>query len=564
MSDRALTRLLVASASVSAFAPALFGGFAGWDDRALVLDNPALRGLDLAHLRAMATSLLGGVWIPLTWLSLALDRAVWGEGPGGFHLTNLLLHAVTALLFHEVCLVLFRRLGLRAPDRAATLAALFFAAHPLRVETVAWIAERKGVLSGALWTAALLARLRAHESPRPARWQAASVAAFALSLLAKPNGLTFTLVLLALEAGLLRRRPTVAGYAPYFALTAAAFGATWHAGRSAGVMGPSHPASLAWSAGQALYGLFFYPLMTLWPTGLSVYHPPRPWFGTWSWPLAAHAAALAAVLLGLRAAGERARPVAVALACYALALLPMLGLVSHGVAHAAAERFSYLPSMPLSALLGAGFAAGGRAALVVAAAALTAFGAASWRRCAAWDTPLALWTAAAEARPSAYSLANQGALLARDGRYEEAVPVLRASLALSDAESVPHEALGIALSRLGREAEARAAWRAGLAAAPSALLKTLLDSSLAVESHDLGLRALRAGRPAEAERRFREAVRADPGLGAARVNLGNTLARRGLLAEAAAQYRAVRKEDRASKEARSNLEQVEAALRRVR
>lgn len=553
-------RMLVAAAALAPFVPALFAGFALTDDPTFVVNNPAIRGLDLAHLHAMLTSTLGGVRIPLTWLSLAVDRALWGAGPGGHHLVNLLLHALTALLFHEVCLILFRRAGLRAPERAAALAALFFCVHPLRVESVAWVSERKGVLAGALWTAALLARLRSHETARPLVWQSVSVAAFALSLAAKPNGLSFPLVLLALESGLLRRRLTATSYAPYLALSAAAFAATMLAGRR---MGALQPFDAAWSVGQTLYGLTFYPLKTLWPAGLSIHHPPRPWFGTWSWPLAAHAAVCAAALAAARLC-PRPRPAQVALACYALALLPMLGLVRHGIPHAAAERFSYLPALALSTLFGAAFAARGRAALAVACAWLFLLGAASWRRSRVWDPPIALWQDAVSKEPSAFTLANLGARLAHEGRAEEAIETLRRSLALSDANPAAHESLGAAFVRLGRENEARAAWRAGLAAAPSPELQARLDESLARERHNLGVLALKAGNAARAESLFREAVRLDPALGAARVNLGNRLARRGRLAEAAEQYRAVKKEDRASFEARSNLAAVEAALARGR
>lgn len=649
MSERAATRLLVALSALVPFLPALSAGYAVADDLTFVADNPAVSGLSLAHLRAMTESTLGGVRIPLTWLSFALDRAVWGAGPAGHHLTNLLLHAATALLLLELCRDLFRRLGLGEAERAAALAAMLFAAHPLRVESVVWIAERKGVLAGALWTAALLARLRARGSPRPARWEAAALGAYALSLAAKPNGLTFPLVLLALERGLLRAREPLAGYLPYLALSAAAFAATLGAADARGAL---QPFDAAWSAGQALYGLVFYPLKTLWPAGLSIHHPPRAWFGTWSAPLAGHALTCAAAVAAARLS-PWPRPALCALACYALALLPMLGLVRHGIPHAAAERFSYLPAMALSAGLGAVLAPRGRAALAAASVWLLLLGAASWGRSRDWVGPRALWESAVEARPSAFTLANLGAVLTAEGRYEEAAGTLRRSLELSELDPVAHENLGSALAALGRHEQARSAWRRGLDAAPSPELRALLGASLAkggpaqardavplleaalaakpragwradlgdalaaagrpeeaaraydaaltleprlgralnnlgllrlrqgrrdearrlfvaaqatdaaAEAHyNLGNQESREGRPREAERRYREAVRLDPGLGAARVNLGNLLARRGALAEAAAQYRAVKKEDRASFEARSNLAAVEAALGR--
>ena len=157
MSDRALLRLLVLAATLAAFAPCLSAGFVSWDDRLFVLDNPAIRGLDAAHLRVMAGSLLGSVWIPLTWLSYALDYAAWGVEHAGYHLTNLLLHAASAVLFYEICLFLFEPKLKKNAAVAAALAALFFAIHPLRVESVVWAAELKDVLSTFWLLLALLA-----------------------------------------------------------------------------------------------------------------------------------------------------------------------------------------------------------------------------------------------------------------------------------------------------------------------------------------------------------------------------------------------------------------------
>ena len=107
-----LLGLFVATAAFAAFAPALSAGFVSWDDSLLIVDNPLIRGLTGDHLRAQAVSVLGGIWQPLTWLSLALDHSLWGLEPAGFHLTNLLIHSATASLFYFVCLRLLKgRLG---------------------------------------------------------------------------------------------------------------------------------------------------------------------------------------------------------------------------------------------------------------------------------------------------------------------------------------------------------------------------------------------------------------------------------------------------------------------
>ncbi len=496
----AAARLLVAAAAILPFLPSLRNGFVGWDDLAFVVDNPLIASP--ANLPAMLRSSLGGVWIPLSWLSLSVDRAVWGEGPFGFHLTSLLFHAAAALLFHECARLLM-------PKRpwAAVIAAAVFAAHPLRVETVAWAAERKGVLSGALALAACWAHLK--DRPR------AALAAFALSLAAKPNGAALPLALLSLDVLWLERKPSRGFYAAAFALSAAAVAATVLAGRGGP---PPNAVTPLWTAGKAAFGLLFYPWKTLWPAGLSAYYPPRAWF----FSVPAVAAAWTAVAAAAFAA-RRSKAAWAAAAFYAAALLPMLGLAAHGVPHAAADRFSYLPCVALAVLIGAALDRG-PALRALALAWIAALGAASWARCAAWKDPLSLWSAAAEAEPGPYADANLGALLVKDGRTEEGIARLRAAIAAEPRHVLAHEALGAALWNSGRKDEAEAAWRAGMESAPSKRTGELLAMAL--------------------------------------VNRGNVLGRAGKLREAAALYREALEKDRASFEARSNLDAVERALRR--
>ncbi len=537
MNARAAARLLVVAAPLAVLAALLSAGFIGWDDPGFVADNPLLRSLDTAGLRAMAESTLGGVRTPLAWLSLALDRALWGAEPGGYHLTSLLLHAAAALLFFECARVLLR------DDASAALAALFFAVHPLNVETVAWAAERKGVLSGALVLASLLARLRGR--------RAAALALFAAALAAKPNVLTYPLALLALDVLRERRRPDWKALAPYFALSLLAFAATVSAMRAAGRPSPAPPGA-AWAAGQAVYGLLFYPLKALWPSGLSIYYPPLPWFGSWAPQLWAGAAALAAAAWALRAR----RDLACAAACYALLVLPVLGLMRHGIAYAVADRFAYLPGLAFAAVFGAALGkTPGRRAL--AALWLLALAAASRHRAAQWATPVSLWTAAAETRPSALAEGNLGGLLAAEGRFAEAAARLRSAVARDPSEPLWREALGAALARAGRTDEARAVWRAALAEAPSPEIEALLGASVggaegaallaracaarpvsAGWRADLGAALAALGKTAGAKEAFEAALARDPELGRARVGLGLLLEREGRAAEAAAQYKA--------------------------
>jgi hypothetical protein len=150
----------------------LRAGFVDWDDVTLLVRNTAYRGFGPAALRWMFTSDLLGHYAPLTWLSFALDHAIWGLAPFGFHLTNLVLHADNAALAAVVARRLLEAaLVLSAPARAvgALVAALLFALHPLRVEAVAWITERRGLLSTLLVFVSLLAYLGATRARPPRR-----------------------------------------------------------------------------------------------------------------------------------------------------------------------------------------------------------------------------------------------------------------------------------------------------------------------------------------------------------------------------------------------------------
>jgi len=148
---RRITPIAIAAITVAVFAPALWYGFVQWDDDRNLLTNLHYRGLGWAQLRWAFTSAVMGHWIPMTWLTFGLDHALWGMDAFGYHLSNIVLHAANAVLFYLLALRLLARSLATAGKGPLTLgaaaAALFFAVHPLRVESVAWVSERKDVLS---------------------------------------------------------------------------------------------------------------------------------------------------------------------------------------------------------------------------------------------------------------------------------------------------------------------------------------------------------------------------------------------------------------------------------
>src|SRR5438132_11367349 len=166
--QHAVIPLVIAFSTFAAFLPELQNQSVSWDDAENFLDNPHYRGLGWSQLHWMWTTHQGH-YIPLTWMTLGLDYLLWGMNPLGYHLTSLLLHAANAVVFYFVVLRILTPALPRLADRghalvaSAGVAALLFAIHPLRVESVAWITERRDVLSGLFYLLTILAYLRACE-----------------------------------------------------------------------------------------------------------------------------------------------------------------------------------------------------------------------------------------------------------------------------------------------------------------------------------------------------------------------------------------------------------------
>ena len=531
---------------LAAFAPALRSGFVNWDDGPYITENPWIRGLGIKNLDWMLTATRGGLWQPLTWLSFALNYSVGGFEPSGYHLTNIFLHALTVLLFYAVCLRLFTRArpDFNGEDRvvAAVLAAFFFAVHPLRVESVAWATERKDVLAGVFWMAALLARLNAVESRKARRWawETAALAAFALSLAAKVSGATLPLVLLILEVYPLRRlsadpslwlersmRPVLFSIAPYFLLATAGSIFNITAATGAGTLPGFSEIGITARFGQALYSFLFYPVKTFWPAELAAYYPPRPWFGHWSMGFFVCAASALAAVVAVWLSAKRRPAIGAAAACYAVMLAPMSGLAQHGIPFSAWDHFSYLPCLGFAAMFGIAFA--GRTMRRLGAAWIAALGVATWTQCGIWRNSSTLWSRTVSVSPSGVALIKRADVLSEAGRFKEGLERLEEAVSLDPESSLCFDNLGSALERDHEMRRARAAWRLGLARAPTADLHDHLGDSLAA-GEGLDLR--------EGIAHLRAAVSLNPASAPFRVDLADALVRAGRQREAEAQYAA--------------------------
>jgi protein O-mannosyl-transferase len=338
--------LLVALLTITAHARGLQGQFLEWDDYGHITQNPAIRSLSPSNLWMMFTQPAAKLYVPLTWLSFAIDYQVWGHNPFGYHLTNLLLHLANTLL-----VLVFVREILRNRFQYATAAALFTAAifgvHPLRVESVAWVTERKDLLFAFFYLLAILAYLRwVVRGNRRDYW--GCLLLFVGSALAKSTAVTLPLVLLLLDI-FWKRRMALWEKIPFFAVSLIIGAATFVAqasGNGETVVGTQVIPFWA-RLGLVGYCTLFHVGKFFWPLHLSAVYPTFEDFG-WT-PLHAVGYLLAFVtLLAVAFALRRRAPIVLpSWLFYLITLSPTIGLVPVGV-HVVADRFTYVPLIGLA------------------------------------------------------------------------------------------------------------------------------------------------------------------------------------------------------------------------
>jgi hypothetical protein len=388
--------LIVALVTLAVFLPVLQGEFLSWDDDGLFVQNPWFRGLSASHWQWMCTTFLYGHWQPLSWLSYALDYTLWGMNPQCWHIANLLLHTLNALLVYRLCLAVCEKKQKNGGAVvSALLAALFWAVHPLRVEVVAWLSTR-GYL---LCTTFCLLTVWFYFKEKRAYW--AALLCFALATFTKGIGMMLPLVLLLVDWQRAGSRGQGAGGGevdeygsggvwawwryrivekiPFFALSLVTGITAFLAKRADGGMVPVEHYGWTERLGQAVYGVWFYLLKTVSPQNLSPLYEKRPDH----WQILAVllffiAAGVLLLLLIRRAASDgpgkadpagrllcveegirRAAsdgpgkadpagwffPVVGAFGAFLLLIFPMLGITQSG-SQMFADRFTYLATVP--------------------------------------------------------------------------------------------------------------------------------------------------------------------------------------------------------------------------
>lgn len=330
---------LIAVAVVAVFAPVAGFDFINLDDDEYVYANAWIRqGVTLAALKQAFTGAYSCNWHPLTWVSHMLDIRLFGLWAGGHHLTNLFIHTAACL---ALVAALFQLTGALGPS---LLAGILFGIHPLHVESVAWVSERKDLLCGLFFILGLSAWGRWAERGQK-RWYLATAASLVAALMSKPMAVTFPLVLLVLDfwpLNRLGRRSVVflvAEKLPLCAISAAAALLTFAVQKGCGAV-VSLDLPLAARAANATIAVTGYLVKTLWPLNLAVYYPYPKVIALWQ--VAGAGVALVLITwLGLRLKNRHPYLLAGWL-WYLITLVPVIGLVQVGM-QAAADRYTYLP-----------------------------------------------------------------------------------------------------------------------------------------------------------------------------------------------------------------------------
>ena len=529
--------VLIVAASLVAFWRVPNNGFVNYDDDEYVVDNPHVQqGLTYASVKWAFTSSHSSNWHPLTWLSHMADWSLYGSNPMGHHLTNLLLHILGALL-----LFWFLRHTTGMIWRSAFVA-LLFSIHPMHVESVAWVAERKDVLSGVFWMLTMLSYGWYAKSPRIGRYLLV-VMCYALGLLTKPMLVSLPLVLLLLDFWPLRRMmrsnpqaPRLWGMKwnlvlekiPLLVMATVSCFITYIAQRNTGAVSPLDVIPLSYRAANAISSYAAYVAKLFLPVNLSAFYP-LPQHGI---PMVQILAGVCLIAGGLVAGVfvRRRHPyVLVGWLWYMITLVPVIGLVQVG-RQAMADRYTYLPYIGLFVII-------------------------------AWVVPDIL-VRREPARDSDSKVSALGglsvafvlvliALTSRQTSYwKDSVSLFSHALNVVEENATTHLHLAMALDAEGRGGEAVGQYSRALA----------LEPNNAEAHNNFGTCLASLGRVEEALTQFRIASRIRPGNLSTETNIGNALADLGRLALAAKQYRTVLSHRPEFAEARIGLGNVFARL----
>lgn len=530
--------------------------FINYDDIDYVSENPVVsKGLTFRGI-AWAFGHHAANWHPLTWISHMLDCQLYDLHPAGHHLTSVALHAATSVILF---LVLREMTG--AFWRSAFVAAVF-AIHPLRAESVAWIAERKDVLSGFFFVVTIAAYLRYVRKPGIGNYALTAIC-YLLGLMSKPMLVSEPFVLLLLDYWPLQRKEPwkklIAEKIPLLCLSAAVCLITFFSQNA--TLHNIGSFSLSYRVENAVVSGVIYIRQMFWPEGLALLYP----FARHGLPLAqvALAAIILIVLSAIAFAQRRRRPsLWIGWLWYLIMLLPVIGIIQVGE-QAHADRYTYLPQIGLYLAitwLAAEWLTPAPAGFLMGTV-IIALGVCAIKQTSYWKNSETIWLRTIACTADNEDARNNLAVAyLTAGRVDDAIRQSREALRIRDRFATGHFTYGVALLRKGRIDNAIAQFRASLQLDPSVadthlnLAQCLrqkglitaaigeyeealrLNPELVTARNDFGTALRATGHPEEAIRQFKLAVESDPNNEDIRVNLANALSQTGRDAEAISEY----------------------------
>jgi protein O-mannosyl-transferase len=521
--------ILLAGVCLVVFGQGTGHEFTNLDDDQYVAANPYLeQGLSPAGLRWAVTTRRCNLYMPVTWISYLADRQFFGPEPAAYHRTNILLHLLNTLLLY---LILRRLTG--SLWRPALVAALF-AVHPLHVESVAWVAERKDVLSGFFFLLTIRLYIGYGYRPTVIRYLI-SLLCFMLALLSKPMVVTLPVVLILIVVWKAPRprpmRRLLAEKIP-FLFVALGLALTTYLLVQTRATGAPDPIPLGERLGQAVVFYTLYLGKMFWPTNLSVSYPPEGLHFQWAQILFSTLVLTALTVMGWLTRKQFRRPW-LGWLWYLVTLLPVAGIIQGGM-QLMSDRYFYLPSIGL--FVAVVFLAARVAhahpwlhrvipVLAILAVMMAAIG--SYRQTRVWQNSETLFAHALEINPDDYlSHMNLGVVLNEAGRPGEALPHLRRAVELRP-NALHSFSLANTLSHLGRYDEAVPCYRDALR----------FEMEFPKAHNNLGIALAKTGVWDRAGEEFQLAVDQDPDYAGAHYNLGLIRMREIRMGEAAASFR---------------------------
>ena len=508
VSDRAIYLLLFALTLV-VYSQVYNYAFLSFDDNQGLLGNRQVRdGFSWSGIAWAFTTGYASNWFPVTWFSHMLDFQLFGLDPGWHHLTNVLIHAVSAVLLFA----LLKRMTGRVWGSA--FVAFVFALHPLHVESVAWVSERKDVLFAFFWFLTTWLYLDFVERRTIGKYLLV-VAAFCLGLMSKQMIVTLPFTLLLLDAWPLKRtgvRILIVEKVPLVGLSIAASAIAFLAQRKGGAVQSFASMPLAARAANAAIAYVIYLANFFWPTGLAFFYPYPARWPVWEVALAVIAIGVVSVLAVI---AYRTRPyLAVGWFWYLGTLAPVIGLIQVG-RQARADRYTYIPLIGISIMLAwAGAELKKGPVKLVAIAACLFWAAMTWMQIPYWKDSAALYNRAIAVTDANYlAHLNLGVDLAAQGDYQKALRELYTSIEENPDQAHARNSLGGVLYTVGRKDEAIEQFTQAIRLEPQ-------DA----EPHcNLGNALVDAGKVDDAIRELNTALRLNPGMANAYFGLGRAL-----------------------------------------